>query len=61
MELLRVRGLFPDQTLYTLQVEVWSDFGTGELVAAQVRPAEEAQARRAAKVGPLTFTMKLIE
>ena len=46
MELLRVRGSFPDQTLYTLQVEVWSDFGTGELSAAQVRArAEEACAR----------------
>ena len=46
MELLRVRGLFPDQTLYTLQVEVWSDFGTGELSAAQVRArAEEACGR----------------
>ena len=46
MELLRVRGLFPDQTLYTLQVEVWSDFGSGELSAEQVREqAEEACAR----------------
>lgn len=46
MELLRVRGLFPDQTLYTLQVEVWSDFGTGELSASQVRArAEEVCAR----------------
>ncbi len=46
LELLRVRGLFPDQTLYTLQVEVWSDFGTGELSAAQVRnQAEEVCAR----------------
>lgn len=51
MELLRVRGSFPDQTLYTLQVEVWSDFGTSELSAAQVRARAEGACARLRREG----------
>jgi len=51
MELLRVRGSFPDQTLYTLQVEVWSDFGTGELSADQVREQAEGACARLRREG----------
>ncbi len=51
IELLRVRALFPDQTLYTLQVEVWSDFGTGELSPTQVREQAELACARLRREG----------
>ena len=51
LELTRVRAMFPDQALYTLQVEVWSDFGTGQLSGAEVRARAESTCQRLRREG----------
>jgi hypothetical protein len=46
-ELMSVRAIYPDvDPLYTLQIAVWGDFGSGTMTLAEIRRRAEDQVRR---------------